>query len=346
VQCRTSLWYLVRDSFLVIVFAVSLASIFDQIAWKTVADILLDSGKAALETQLFAIVFLAGVCKGCFDLARRRGRYFLDGHPWYQKIISDNFPAVSPYEGSDFFCSLIAMGVQHTIGAVLCVPALFCNGMPSVGSRLVVCAGVLEVAWEVFDMAELYYARYFSPGGDAGKRQVPVRRLVFQGLHHSMATCMVVPMNHVYHQEPNYACLVFLLQISGGSWLFLIAYGMTLDISRGSDLVRMQVSSLAIVLVLVLARGPLMYFVVYKLLALFNRDHAYGFLAFGIVGALGMCLFSYLIFWDAMKRLYKFWNWKHQLQTSKSDEFLEVPDAQSLGICATGTVEIDCVTCD
>jgi len=73
--------------------------------------------------------------------------------------------------------------LQHTVGALFCVPSLIGYGDVKWASSLA-CMGVLsEVGWEIESVFEFGYIRFFTKNGD---KKVPTPFIIVLAVHHTL----------------------------------------------------------------------------------------------------------------------------------------------------------------
>lgn len=76
------------------------------------------------------------------------------------------------------------MLIQHLVGGILCLPAIFHWGSPHLQSSLACMSILSEMGWEVEDLIGWFYQRWFTKGG---KVKVPLGMIVLLAVHHSLS---------------------------------------------------------------------------------------------------------------------------------------------------------------
>lgn len=209
-----------------------------------------------------------------------------------------------------------AVCVQHFVGGLLCVPAIFGLGDEKEASSLA-CLGILsEMGWEIEDMMTWLYKRYALP---EGKAKVPDALLILLGVHHSMTTLLGLPMVLHYRDVRTLHWLCFDLQMAAAVALAVTEYTKLLDISKPRQLSRFQGLTFFALVVMVATRGFHWIYLCSDLIALWYHERAWVFLGVGSVISLAFSVFNYFFCIEPFyKRFTKF--------LKVSEEYKKLPE--------------------
>lgn len=118
--------------------------------------------------------------------------------------------------------------LQHFVGSFFCIPSLLGMGDLSVTSSLAVCGVLSEIGWELQDMIEMLMIRMFTKDG---KKTLPDLIIVIFLIHHSLASCLGIPVIMYYRHNKTIHWLCFDLQFAAGLALVIGEITKILDIS-------------------------------------------------------------------------------------------------------------------
>lgn len=270
----------------------------------------------SLDAQLAGVVLAAVATKLLVLLVRAFVRATTHAHgkprPWYLRAVQVEQRKLTtmlgvkdpqPEWAAAMWVDWWAIGLTHGIGGALCLPAV-AMGPTAMACRLARWGALVEVGWEVTDLAERWYQRLCTKDGHIFQ---PAALLALACLHHPLACCLVIPMNICYPTMPLYFQMVFLLMFAASSALFVSNWAQTLDVSSTGGLCKMVLGSLFLWAMLIFTRLTYYWTVVFALLQRFDED---GRPAFWWVGAFAagvlMPLVGLAFFADASKRLAKF----------------------------------------
>jgi len=203
----------------------------------------------------------------------------------------------------DFACLFQAILAQHLVGGILCLPS--CLGFTGKAFSAMACHGALcEAGWELQDIISRLHQRSFQ--GVQGRKMNPLPLLAVVAVHHAMGQAMVVPMNLLYHDSPDYHEFVFLLQAAAFVAMMLQSYGYTLNVQTNEGLLQMRVSITISWMTILYSRVVRFTILGYRLAHRFYSDGNWIMLYVGSSALVLMALFNLMIFADATQKLLKF----------------------------------------
>mmetsp|Transcript_9086 Transcript_9086/g.16952 ORF Transcript_9086/g.16952 Transcript_9086/m.16952 type:complete len:386 (-) Transcript_9086:152-1309(-) len=192
-----------------------------------------------------------------------------------------------------------AVYVQHFVGGMLCVPAIFGLADEGTASSLA-CLGILsEMGWEIEDMATWLYKRFCHPDG---KVKVPNELLILLIIHHSMTTLLGMPMVLHYRNLRTLHWLCFDLQIAGAVALSVQEYTKLLEITERRQLFQFQLLTSFALVVMIVTRGLHWVYLCADLISMWYHEKAWVFLGVGSVISL---LFSFFNWFFCIEPFYK-----------------------------------------
>jgi len=206
----------------------------------------------------------------------------------------------------DFTVLFQAILSQHLIGGLLCLPSVLgCQwASPSVASALACHGALCEVGWEIQDFVVRLKEIIFD--GEAGRKKNPASWMAVLVFHHTIAQCLVLPLNIYYRDNVYYHEAVFLLQAASVVAMVCQSYGFTLDVSQPAERVQMQVV-VTVGFVLVLWARLLRYgYIWYVLIASFRADGNDFVLKMAITPFVLGSLFNLLLVSDFYRKFKKF----------------------------------------
>ena len=207
--------------------------------------------------------------------------------------------------------------VQHAIGGLLCVPSLL-NLLPhneSLASSLA-CLGIIsEMGWEMQDLLTWIIKRYFT---EHGKERVSLPWLTLIIAHHSLTTCLAVPLIMNYRHLKTLHWICFDLQFAACICLSAAEYSKLLDVENPSQLRRFQQLSILSLVVSVWSRIVHWLYLIGEFVVVWFKDQAYGFLVSGLLLGALFTLFSYLC---VVEPQYKRWR-KFRAKKAEHEEIL------------------------
>ena len=178
--------------------------------------------------------------------------------------------------------------LQHTVGAMLCIPSLLGYGDVNWASSLA-CMGVLsEVGWEIESVFEFGYIRLFAKNG---AKKVPTPFIIVLAVHHTLASCLGLPMVLHYRQLRALHWLCFDLQF-GATMIAFIEYSKTLDLSKAKDLRKFKFVNLLMLIMNVWTRCLHFGYIVIQIILVWYRDEAWIFLKTSALPIIVFTLFS------------------------------------------------------
>jgi len=178
--------------------------------------------------------------------------------------------------------------LQHTVGAMLCVPSLLGYGDVKWASSLA-CMGVLsEVGWEIESVFEFGYIRFFTKNGD---KKVPTPFIIVLAVHHTLASCLGLPMVLHYRELRALHWLCFDLQF-GATMIAFIEYSKTLDLSKASDLRKFKLVNLLMLILNMWTRFLHFGYIVIQIILVWYRDEAWMFLKTSALPIIVFTLFN------------------------------------------------------
>jgi len=245
----------------------------------------------------------------------------MEGKPWAEQAVDltmrsyKKAGSLLPFNAAyDAYKTAWGISLQHALSGLLCTPAVFGFLDPKLAIALAQFAGLSEAAWEVMDTLERVYTRWLRPGGETGRREMPILLLLGALGHHITGMGMVVPMNCHYAHEQHYAIMLLLLQLAAGIGCASNCIIFTIDAKQPRGLKQVRLLCVLSWLMMVPSRGPLFARSVYHLLHLFLKDEAWAFFYVGCVAAVSMGAVNVYIIYDATMRAVKFLCWRPTLQ--------------------------------
>lgn len=199
------------------------------------------------------------------------------------------------------------VGLQHGVGGVLCIPAVFALPICSNETACMLArhGALVEVAWEIGDVCQRAYELLF--GGQVGKDRNPPSILALLAIHHSMSIALVIPMNITYPHLLPYFELVFILQFVAALAILIGQYSMTLAVDKPFELAQMFYLSCLNFCAMIISRLVYYWWPVLSILATFWADGRTAFFGVGfVVGVLLMPLIGLLFAVDGNAKVQKF----------------------------------------
>jgi hypothetical protein len=181
--------------------------------------------------------------------------------------------------------------LQHFVGSIFCIPSLLGIGDPSVSSSLAVCGLLSEMGWEFQDMIEMFMVRMFHKDG---KQQWPDFIVVIFLIHHSLASCLGIPMILYYRHHKMLHWLCFDLQFAAGLALSIGEITKLLDITDPKQLRHFKVLNFIALSTMIWTRIIHWTYLTTTLFITFYKDKAWAFLCFGILISIAFSGFSYV----------------------------------------------------
>eukprot|EP00640_Fibrocapsa_japonica_P002401 CAMPEP_0113944458 /NCGR_PEP_ID=MMETSP1339-20121228/34436_1 /TAXON_ID=94617 /ORGANISM="Fibrocapsa japonica" /LENGTH=281 /DNA_ID=CAMNT_0000949671 /DNA_START=237 /DNA_END=1082 /DNA_ORIENTATION=+ /assembly_acc=CAM_ASM_000762 len=206
----------------------------------------------------------------------------------------------------DLAAEIISILMQHIIGGLLCVPAVFQIPMfsPSAAAALARHGALLEVGWELQDTFVRMYRVLF--GGMDGRAANPRALLIFMALHHSMGLMLVMPMNILYGELHAYHELVFLLQSAAAVGLLSQQWGYTLDMSSSMGLWKAKCLFMLTWVVMVYGRLLRYAFVCMRIIFHISVNGQPVLFGFAVVVTVMMSLVNMVFIGDITEKVCKF----------------------------------------
>jgi len=214
---------------------------------------------------------------------------------------------------SETYAWLMVTCVQHIASCLLILPVL-CLGWERSGdaARFAFFVGTLsDVGWDLYDAVKRILTL------PAMRRAFPVLLrvstmacpeafcLVLVGLHHTLALCLILPMNIYYpHLESYHRVCVALLGAAGVCYLLML-YKFSVNASSHTGLRACKIISVAQFLVLGFTRGLVWFPQAFSVLKHFHSQGDLSFLAAGCVTGLLMSSFNLIMLVDAVKAVAK-----------------------------------------
>lgn len=281
-----------------------------------------------LETALLGAMFCMVMPASARHLAQK-----FKARPWYDRaaaLMRDSMGKMMKMDVTDAILDkmmgqMVPLLTQHFVGGMLCAPAIFGLGVPHAAAMAMARHGALvELGWELQDTAERVYERFFT--ADGAKTQ-PGGLFFFFIVHHAMQWTLVIPMNLYYSELSGYHELVFMLEGAAGFAGAAGFYGLTLDISKRSELRRMVILNAFGLCVMVYTRLVHYWWSVYKCLRHFYFEESYVVLAAGVIcSCLLMPYIAVMVVPEQWSKLKKFTN----LYMANGDRGFEKEDFPAL----------------
>ncbi|GAB5356313.1 hypothetical protein AAMO2058_000280100 [Amorphochlora amoebiformis] len=264
-----------------------------------------------LYVQIIVAIITAGIWKIVLTYLEQKFLSYICEKPWFKATIKRDMKRVKEAIGVhvDFdsqkynFANFTMVAVQHSIGGLICIPAVMGITGNGLGSCLVRLSALSEVGWEVADTITRVYVRVTHP---KGRMLQPDGVLLFFGFHHVMGMSMVIPMNLYYSHNFSYWMLVFVMQGVSGIALMMAQYTQTLDVSKPDELLQMQVLSIVMGIFISYCRVYLFLTYCWKLLVSFYMDSTVTFIIGGIFSSVLMSVVNLIFVVDAYRRIMKF----------------------------------------
>jgi len=256
-------------------------------------------------------IFWTPFCKTISNVVRKyvkKQPYAKQYDELNQKNLKNSYGVDWTLEGSGSFgCELIAIcGLQHQLGALLCVPAVF----PSVANFLGISTPVAvfiakqgalcEAGWELGDIAHRIYEKFLLGRHDLQ----PTGLFIIMSIHHFLGITMTLPLNVYYGSLPPFLEGVFLLQLAAGVGLATQQYGFMLDTTKSTELFQMKFCC-TLTFVCMWYTRAIRYCMLYHEFSLFFWDNNTMWMA-ATVAALVMGLLNLLFVADATKKFLKY----------------------------------------
>mmetsp|Transcript_22067 Transcript_22067/g.39569 ORF Transcript_22067/g.39569 Transcript_22067/m.39569 type:complete len:314 (+) Transcript_22067:64-1005(+) len=217
---------------------------------------------------------------------------------FFKKALFTVFP--SDEDAFAFACLFQAILAQHLVGGLLCLPSILGRGLPSLACQGALC----EAGWELQDIAVRAHQRIFQ--GVRGKNMNPLPLLGVIAVHHAMGQAMVIPMNILYADNPDYHEFVFLMQAAAFLAMMLQSYGYTLNVQTKEGLKKMQISIIVSWLTILYSRVVRFSVVGYRLARTFHSDGNWMMFYVGSSVLVLMGCFNVMMIVDATQKLIKF----------------------------------------
>jgi len=244
---------------------------------------------------------------------------FVYGKPWLKSACEREFERVSKEELAvlwgnpdkqgyvDIMMSSWAQHMcictQHIVGGSLCLPSVL-NFMETDYASSLACLGLLsESGWEIQDLINLTYVRYFTKGG---KGKVTYGMYIGTAIHHTLALVLGLPMCLNYKTNKTLHQLCLSLQFAGGILIFLVEYSKLLDVSISSQLNQFRFINFVSMVIMVVSRVFTWVYLVGKLMITFYTDEAWSFLIVSSLVCGIFSLFNFLMVKSSYARFIKF----------------------------------------
>ena len=249
--------------------------------FHTIQDVALDENPSWKDILL--LVFIAAVFWGVIiTTGTRLLAYVVAGQPWLVRAAERDYYATGkkmhedigePKTLEEFIISFSRMWpwlqmifVQHFIGGLLCVPSVF--GLlpenPGLANSLACLAIISEAGWELEDTIGWVWKRYFTKTGVA---DTSFALIIILLIHHSLATCVGLPMVYLYRDSKFVHWLTFDLQVAAGFCGLVVEYTKLLDLSTPNQLFQFKVFSGLGLLVAIWTRGFHWVYLCYQVLS-------------------------------------------------------------------------------
>eukprot|EP00808_Paulinella_micropora_P007077 g65713.t1 len=282
-----------------------------------------------LPTQLVLLVIQAVFwhCFLCWFADRLKP--WTDKQPWRQRWLdlNDNGLRAVGIELDDpalselFALRMIPIMIQHCIGGIVCLPSVLGWGDAAITAALARHGALSEGGFELSDLSNGICKVLFR--GEEGRKMYPFSLRIVMLLHHTMGLSMIIPMNLICPDNRDYHHLVSLLQFAAFLAMVCQQYGYTLDVSKPSDLFKMQVMCALVFLNLVYSRALAFGYTIYRLLMHFWSHGLMRLLVGGCIATTMMSVFNVVLLLDAHKRLLKFMKLAREFKTAPPKETKE-----------------------
>lgn len=246
-----------------------------------------------LETLLLALAF--GVI---MPISTRLCSRVFKKRPWYphaSELMRDTGEKMLGIEVTDEMTDkgmgqMVPILLQHILGGLLCLPAIFGMGVPRATAFALARHGaLLELGWELQDTAERLHERFFFENGE---KLQPNGLFFFMGMHHAMQWALVIPMNLYYSELAGYHELVFMLEGAAGVAMLINFYGYTLDVSKKGECLQMVITNAFGLVVMAYTRAMHYWVSLFKCLSHFYAEGCWVVLVVGVL--CGACMMPYI----------------------------------------------------
>mmetsp|Transcript_633 Transcript_633/g.1029 ORF Transcript_633/g.1029 Transcript_633/m.1029 type:complete len:383 (-) Transcript_633:1580-2728(-) len=185
-----------------------------------------------------------------------------------------------------------SISMQHFIGSFFCIPSILNIGDPSVASSLAVCGVLSEIGWELQDMIEIVFIRLFNK---EGKKIFPDALVVVFLVHHSLASCLGIPVILYYRHHKTLHWLCFDLQFAAGLAMSISEITKLLDVTNPRHLRLFKALNFIAFVTMVWTRMIHWTYLTTSLFVTWYNDKAYAFLFFGVLISGAFTLFNYVL---------------------------------------------------
>ncbi len=184
-----------------------------------------------------------------------------------------------------------AIYTQHLVGSFFCLPSILGIGNPSVASSLAVCGLLSEIGWELQDTMEMILVRLFHKDG---KKIFPDAIFIIFIVHHSLASCLGIPVILYYRNNKLIHWLCFDLQFAAGLALSIGEITKVLDITNPRQLRLFKALNFIALVAMIWTRIIHWTYLTTTLFITWYNEEAWAFLFFGILISIAFTGFSYV----------------------------------------------------
>eukprot|EP00574_Skeletonema_japonicum_P003576 CAMPEP_0201714042 /NCGR_PEP_ID=MMETSP0593-20130828/662_1 /ASSEMBLY_ACC=CAM_ASM_000672 /TAXON_ID=267983 /ORGANISM="Skeletonema japonicum, Strain CCMP2506" /LENGTH=385 /DNA_ID=CAMNT_0048203267 /DNA_START=26 /DNA_END=1183 /DNA_ORIENTATION=- len=194
---------------------------------------------------------------------------------------------------------LQSISSQHLIGSLFCIPSILGIGDPSLASSLAACGILSEIGWELQDVIEMILVRMFHK---EGKKIFPDVVFIIFLVHHTLASCLGIPVILYYRHHKTIHWICFDLQFAAGLALSFGEITKVLDITNPRHLRLFKALNFIALVTMVWTRIIHWTYLTTTLFITWYNDKAWAFLFFGILISILFTGFSYVV---CVKPFYK-----------------------------------------
>jgi len=253
---------------------------------------------------------------------KSRERFLDNSAKSYKKLFTLDFNG-DREQLFEFTVLFQCIATQHMVAGLLCLPSVLgCSWVsPPVASALACHGALCEVGWEIQDF--LVRLKEIAFDGESGRKKNPASFMAVLIMHHTVAQCLVLPLNLYYRDNVYYHEAVLLLQAATVVAMLCQSYGFTLDVSLPAERRQMTVSVTLAFCVALWARGLRYAYIWYVLLTAFLADGNIFVLKMALVPVVMFSLFNIVVVADFYRKFAKFAlarGRKADARSTKSDE--------------------------
>lgn len=257
------------------------------------------------------VLLLAVVSAVAFETANRRVVKFVEAAAWWpqaapqQKTLMMNFAYPEEYLGPeallDAFAFVVLFVGHHLLTGAMTLPVVVLgwSGAGLWGQALFLCAGLADVALEVYDIVKKTFLCFFPSKFKWLGPPCPLAYFVIVCvLHHPLAIALVIPMNLKYSDLPAYHYTMSSLLLAAGICFLAGEYKFTLDTDKRRDMLQYKAIAVIQFVTIWFTRGFVWFTQVYAALLHFRAQGDWPFFVGGCVFAALMSCFNLVMLVD------------------------------------------------